>query len=110
MGAFLAALGAVLLFVLKAVGILLLVVLALVVLLAATMFTNLKFIHPVRTERWRPLSLGMALGWVGFATWAAWVDFHPQSLAHLGLLVTSVYLLGAGIVQEIWPERPATRA
>ncbi|PKP72463.1 MAG: phosphatidylcholine synthase [Alphaproteobacteria bacterium HGW-Alphaproteobacteria-6] len=79
--------------------------LGIIVALAGTMFTNLKFIHPVRTERWRALSLPMALAWVGFAGWAAWVDFHPQSWAHWGLVVTSLYLLLAGIVQELLPAR-----
>ena len=79
--------------------------LGIIVALAGTMFTNLKFIHPVRTERWRALSLPVALAWVGFAGWAAWVDFHPQSWAHWGLVVTSLYLLLAGIVQELLPAR-----
>jgi len=79
--------------------------LAFIVLLAATMFTNLKFIHPVRTERWRFLSLPVAFAWVGFATWAAWVDFHPESWARAGLVVTSLYLVLAGIVQEMFPVR-----
>jgi len=77
--------------------------LGLVVVLAVAMFTPLKFIHPVRTERWREVSLPMALAWTFFAGWAAWVDFHPQSWAHWGLIVTSVYLLGAGIAQQIVP-------
>jgi phosphatidylcholine synthase len=79
--------------------------LAIIVALAGTMFTNLKFIHPVRTERWRWLSLPMALAWVGFAGRAAWVDFAPGEIAHWGLVVTSLYLLLAGVVQELFPER-----
>jgi len=75
--------------------------LSLVVVLAACMFVPLKFIHPIRTERWRAVSLPMALGWTFFAGWAAWVDFDPQSWAHWGLIVTSVYLLFAGIVQQL---------
>ena len=81
------------------------VILILVSLLAVAMFFPLKFIHPVRTERWRNLSLPMALAWTFFAGWAAWVDFHPESWAHWGLIVTSVYLLFAGIAQQIIPER-----
>lgn len=81
------------------------VTLAVVVVLAGAMFTPLKFIHPVRTERWRALSLPMALAWTFFAGWAAWVDFHPQSWAHWGLVVTSVYLMVAGILQQIVPQR-----
>ena len=81
--------------------------LLLVATLALAMFLPLKFIHPVRTERWRKLSLPMALAWTFFAGWAAWVDFHPESWAHWGLVVTSIYLVFVGIVQQIVPERRA---
>jgi phosphatidylcholine synthase len=77
------------------------VALVVVVLLAAMMFTRVKFIHPVRTARWRWLTLPMALAWTFFAGWAAWVDFHPQSWAHWGLVVTSIYLVCAGAVQQL---------
>ncbi len=79
--------------------------LALVIVLAVAMFLPLKFIHPVRTERWRNISLPMCFAWIFFAGWAAWVDFHPESWAHWGLVLTSVYLIGAGIVQQIIPPR-----
>ena len=75
--------------------------LVLVSSLAIAMFAPLKFVHPVRTKRWRNVTLPMALGWTFFAGWAAWVDFHPETLAHWGLVVTSVYLLFAGIGQQI---------
>lgn len=73
----------------------------LVAILAVAMFLPVKFVHPVRTARWRSVTLPMALGWTFFAGWAAWVDFDPQSWAHWGLVVTSVYLLGAGAVQQL---------
>lgn len=79
--------------------------LALVTALAVAMFLPLKFIHPVRTERWRNVSLPMAFAWTFFAGWAAWVDFHPQSWAHWGRVVTSLYLTFVGIVQQLIPER-----
>ncbi|MFU8863191.1 MAG: CDP-alcohol phosphatidyltransferase family protein [Rhodobacterales bacterium] len=81
------------------------VILILVTVLAAAMFMPLKFIHPVRTARWRNVSLPIALAWTLFAGWAAWVDFHPESWAHWGLVLTSVYLLFAGIVQQFIPAR-----
>ncbi|AZV77161.1 phosphatidylcholine synthase [Parasedimentitalea marina] len=77
--------------------------LALVTLLSVAMFLPLKFVHPVRTERWRLVTLPVALAWTFFAGWAAWVDFHPQSWAHWGLVVTSIYLLFVGVVQQIVP-------
>ena len=77
--------------------------LTVVSLLAIAMFTPLKFVHPMRTERWRAITLPMATAWTFFAGWAAWVDFHPQSWAHWGLVVTSVYLTFAGVAQQIFP-------
>tara|TARA_R110000850_G_scaffold29714_5_gene81846 strand:- start:357 stop:1055 length:699 start_codon:yes stop_codon:yes gene_type:complete len=74
--------------------------LVLVTFLAITMFVPVKFVHPVRTERWRSVTLPMALAWTFFAGWAAWVNFHPESWAAWGLVVTSVYLLFAGAVQQ----------
>ncbi|SLN41534.1 Phosphatidylcholine synthase [Roseovarius litorisediminis] len=81
------------------------IIVALVAALAAAMFLPLKFIHPVRTERWRSISLPIAFAWTFFAGWAAWVDFHPQSWAHWGLTATSIYLIFAGIAQQLIPAR-----
>ena len=78
-------------------------ILALISLLAISMFLPVKFVHPVRTVRWRAVTLPMAMAWVVFAGWAAWVDFHPQSWAHWGLIVTSMYLVTAGLFQRIIP-------
>ncbi|MGI1662965.1 CDP-alcohol phosphatidyltransferase family protein [Palleronia sp. KMU-117] len=75
--------------------------LAIVVILAVLMFTRVKFIHPVRTDRWRWITLPTALAWTFFAGWAAWVEFHPQSWAHWGLVVSSVYLVTAGALQQL---------
>lgn len=77
------------------------VITILVTILAIAMFLPVKFVHPVRTARWRPVTLPMALGWTFFAGWAAWVDFDPESSAHWGLVVTSAYLLAAGAIQQI---------
>jgi phosphatidylcholine synthase len=77
------------------------IILALVTVLAVAMFVPFKFVHPVRTERWRTITLPMALAWTFFAGWAAWVDFDPQSWAHWGLIVTSIYLLFAGVAQQV---------
>ena len=85
------------------------VILTVVALLAVAMFLPLKFVHPVRTQRWRNLTLPMALAWTFFAGWAAWVEFDPVSWAHWGLVATSLYLICVGIVQQIVPARDAGR-
>ena len=79
------------------------VTLLVVIGLTLTMFTNLKFIHPTRTKRWRPLSLAICILWIAFAGWSAWVDFEEGYLVHWGLILTSLYLVLAGIVQEMAP-------
>jgi phosphatidylcholine synthase len=81
------------------------VILLIVVALTVAMFTNIKFIHPVRTERWRAISLPVAVLWVIFAGRAAWVDFHPSSWAIWGLVATSLWLLLAGPAQQLMPRR-----
>jgi phosphatidylcholine synthase len=80
------------------------IILATVVALAVAMFLPLKFVHPVRTERWRAVTLPMALIWTFCAGWAAWVEFDPASWAHWGLTVTSLYLIFAGIAQQVFPQ------
>ena len=77
------------------------VILALVAVLSTAMFLPVRFVHPVRTQRWRMVTLPMAVAWTVFAGWAAWVDFHLASWAHYGLMITSFYLLAAGAAQQV---------
>jgi phosphatidylcholine synthase len=77
------------------------IILALVSTLAVAMFLPLKFVHPVRTERWRLTSLPITLLWIAFAGWSAWVDFSANPLILWGLTVTSLYLISAGLLQQI---------
>lgn len=74
--------------------------LILVAVLSITMFVPVKFVHPVRTERWRAVTLPIALLWTFLAGWAAWENFETQWFVHFGLLLSSLYLLGAGAVQQ----------
>ena len=80
------------------------VILVTVVLLTVTMFTNLKFVHPVRTTRWYEVSLTICILWIGFAGWAAWTDFTEGPFAKWGLILCSLYLVFAGIAQQIVPQ------
>ncbi|NBB98273.1 MAG: phosphatidylcholine synthase [Alphaproteobacteria bacterium] len=81
------------------------VILGAVVFLAVAMFTPLKFIHPVRTARWRAVSLPVALVWTALAGWAAWSGFAQPQAVTWGLIATSLYLMGVGIVQQMLPPR-----
>lgn len=77
------------------------VTLTIVILLTAAMFLPLKFIHPVRTLRWRPISLTVSLVWMGAIAWAAWTDFSANAVLTVTVALTSIYLLLAGIAQQM---------
>jgi phosphatidylcholine synthase len=77
--------------------------LSLVSILAIAMFLPLKFVHPVRTERWRAVTLPVAIAWTFFAGWAAWFSFDSGSFAYWGLILTSLYLTFAGVAQQLFP-------
>jgi phosphatidylcholine synthase len=81
------------------------VILAVVIALTIAMFTRLEFVHPVRTKRWRMITLPTALAWTFFAGAAAWQNFDPGQLVLTGLTVTSFYLLCAGVVMQIFPAK-----
>ena len=75
--------------------------LIIVLALAVAMLLPIKFVHPFRTERWRAVTLPVAFAWTLFAIWAAWVDFDPQSWAHWGLILTTLWLMLAGVTQQV---------
>jgi len=81
------------------------IILAIVTIIAASQFTKLEFIHPVRTKRWRNVSLPVAFLWTFFAGLSAWHDFDPGPLTVAALSLTSAYLLVVGIVMQIIPAR-----
>ncbi|EYD76995.1 Phosphatidylcholine synthase [Rubellimicrobium mesophilum DSM 19309] len=77
------------------------VIVVLVTVLAIVMFLPVKFVHPMRTERWRAVTQPVTALWVVFAAWAAWENFDPHGLVKWGLTLTSFYLLGAGAAQQV---------
>jgi len=79
--------------------------LAIIAALALAQFTGLKFIHPIRTTRWRALNLPVVIVWVVLAGWSAWENFDPEPAVHLGLLITSLWILLVGIVMQALPVR-----
>lgn len=85
------------------------VTMGITVVLAVGQFVSLKFIHPVRTERWRTLNLGVLILWGVFAGAAAWYRFDPGALVKTGLVATSTWLLLVGIVMQLFPTRRRTR-
>jgi phosphatidylcholine synthase len=81
------------------------IILALVVALCVAQFLNLKFVHPVRTARWRWLTLPIALIWTASIALAAALDFASNPALTAVVTASSIYLLLAGIVQQVIPAR-----
>ncbi|SFI90526.1 CDP-alcohol phosphatidyltransferase family protein [Jannaschia pohangensis] len=71
------------------------------VALSVAMFLPLRFVHPVRTAIWRPLTLTVTIAWVGLAVVAAWGEFGLGQTLGWAFGLCSAYLLGAGLVQQM---------
>lgn len=82
-----------------------LVILGLVVIIASTMFLPLKFIHPVRTVRWRKVSLPVTILWTALSGYAAWHNFDIDPITITALSAASLYVMFAGIAQQIIPAK-----
>ena len=76
------------------------ITLVVAILLSAAMFLPLRFVHPVRTARWRPLTLAMTFLWMGLAIVAIWGEFGLGTMLGWIFAAASLYLLLAGLVQQ----------
>ncbi len=81
----------------------------LMIAIALMQFFPLKFVHPVRTRRWRPANLTAMAAWSGAAVWEAWTSFEAPAIVTAVLVGSSCYLFAAGILQQVLPQRRATR-
>ena len=69
-------------------------------LLSAAMFLPLHFVHPVRTARWRPFTLGVTAVWMLLAFVALWGEFGLGEVLEQVFAICTLYLLLAGAVQQ----------
>jgi len=74
-------------------------------LLGVAMFFPVKFVHPVRTQRWRMVTLPLACLWAALGIWAAFAGLMLPGWAGVVFGATSLWLLGAGAVQQVIPAR-----
>jgi phosphatidylcholine synthase len=71
-----------------------------VIFCAITTFAPLKFLHPVRVARLRPLNLAVFALWsvLGLVSLAS--AFAPPAIVTAGIVVSSLYLLLVGVVLQ----------
>lgn len=79
--------------------------LAVILALTAAQFTSLKFVHPVRTRRWRPATLAVFGLWLIAGAWAVWDGFAPPHVARVALLAASLWLLFVAMIMQLSPIR-----
>ncbi|HEX5957479.1 MAG TPA: CDP-alcohol phosphatidyltransferase family protein [Hyphomicrobiaceae bacterium] len=66
---------------------------ALVMACAILTFVPLKWVHPMRTQRLRPLTLAAAAAWGGAATATLWTGFPAPAWAQSVLLLAAAYTI-----------------
>ena len=81
-------------------------VLVVLAVLAVAMFYPVRFVHPVRTRRWRVITLPVAGLWAALALWAAFGGLALPGPAAAMFGAASLWLLGAGAAQQVFAARP----
>lgn len=74
---------------------------AFVALCSVATFLPIKFLHPVRVVRMRPLNLAVSAMWAGFGLAALGYGFDLPDWLKLGILVTGLYLFCIGGVLQV---------
>lgn len=68
----------------------------------ALTFAPIRFVHPVRVKRLRPLTLVAAVAWLAFAVLVALDGMRATGWPAIGLAATTVYLLVIGAVFQLY--------
>jgi phosphatidylcholine synthase len=77
-----------------------LVAAAAVAILAVLTFVPVRFVHPFRVRRWRPVTIALLTLWSGLALAAVLNNLAPAPWITAGLCVIGFYFLGAGLLSE----------
>lgn len=72
------------------------------ILLAATalMFAPIVFVHPLRVEKLRLLTIGVTVFWCAAAMWALWQAFEPGWPAKAALVLGGLYFCGLPLLRH----------
>jgi phosphatidylcholine synthase len=71
---------------------------AAIVVLAALSFVPIKFLHPLRVNRWRLFNIGLLLAWAALALVTVALNLQPGPYVTWPLALIAVYFLLAGLL------------
>jgi phosphatidylcholine synthase len=67
--------------------------------LAALSFMPIKFLHPLRVQRWRPINIALLGAWAVLALIAVVQDLSPGAYVTLPLSLIAVYFFLIGLLR-----------
>lgn len=73
--------------------------LAVVAVATALMFAPVVFVHPVRVERWRVVTLLVLVLWAAAALWTIWRGMRPDPVTSTVLLTAAAYFILLGVAR-----------
>jgi phosphatidylcholine synthase len=73
---------------------------AAIAFLGALTFVPLKWVHPVRVRRWRPLTIAMLALWSAASAVAIWQGFPAAPAIQVIIGICSIYLLAVGLTRS----------
>lgn len=76
---------------------------AIIVVLAALTFAPIRFVHPVRVVRLRPLTIAVVVLWGVLAILVLVYNFACPAWLSIGLVVTGIYLVAIGSITHLMP-------
>jgi phosphatidylcholine synthase len=71
-----------------------------VVVLAGLSFTPVKFVHPLRVERWRGINIALLAAWAVLALIAVVQDLSPGLYVTLPLCLIAIYFFLIGLLRR----------
>lgn len=78
---------------------------ALIVVLGALTFVPLKWVHPIRVRRWRPVTIPVLVAWTAASLVAVWQGFPGAPWLQWVIALCSLYLLACGLARSFaWAE------
>ncbi|MGH0003094.1 CDP-alcohol phosphatidyltransferase family protein [Pseudovibrio ascidiaceicola] len=78
------------------------IIIGMVVLCSVLTFAPVEFVHPVRTVKWRPLTLGILIVWSAALAVALYQDFVIENWLFALITATSLYLFCVGAAHQLF--------